>query len=228
MSITASEGAPPIRVAELDVSYVRGRWATRVVTGFDLTLGEGETVAIVGESGSGKSTIAAAIGGLLPENGLVDEGRIEIFGEDVTRLDARGWRHLRGSTIGYVPQDPLSSLDPLQRVGDQVADAVRQHREGSKAQAAQDAVELLRRVGIHRPEERARAYPHQLSGGQLQRILIAIAIAGGPRILIADEPTSALDVTVQRTILDLIDELKADLGLSVIFITRSARRDRHR
>lgn len=222
MSIRTSStigSATPLRVRGLDVSYIRGRWATRVVTGFELTLEEGETVAIVGESGSGKSTVAAAIGGLLPQNGVIDEGSIEIFGEDVSRFDARRWRRLRGSTIGYVPQDPLSSLDPLQRVGDQVADAVRQHTQVSKAQALQQAVELLSRVGIHDPAERARAYPHQLSGGQLQRILIAIAIAGEPRILIADEPTSALDVTVQRTILDLIDDLKHELGLSVIFIT---------
>ncbi|MGV2984904.1 dipeptide ABC transporter ATP-binding protein [Microbacterium sp. AGC85] len=218
MSIESSTSIP-LRVRGLDVSYVRGRWATRVVTGFELTLAEGETVAIVGESGSGKSTVAAAVGGLLPQNGLIDDGVIEIFGEDVAGFDIRRWRRLRGSTIGYVPQDPLSSLDPLQRVGDQVADAVRQHRRVSKAQALQDAVDLLSRVGIHEAAERARAYPHQLSGGQLQRILIAIAIAGRPRILIADEPTSALDVTVQRTILDLIDELKRELGLSVVFIT---------
>lgn len=219
MSDAASTQAPPIRVAGLDISYVRGRWATRVVSDFALTLAHGQTVAIVGESGSGKSTLAAAIGGLLPENGLVDAGSIEIFGEDVVGFDARQWRRLRGSTIGYVPQDPLSSLDPRQRVGEQVADAVRQHHLVSRDEARQRSVGLLRRVGIHRPEERARAYPHQLSGGQLQRVLIAIAIAGDPRILIADEPTSALDVTVQRTILDLINELKQELGLSVVFIT---------
>lgn len=209
----------PLRVGGLDVSYIRGRWATRVVTGFELILEAGQTVAIVGESGSGKSTVATAIGGLLPQNGVIDEGRIEIFGEDVSGFDAKKWRRLRGSTIGYVPQDPLSSLDPLQRVGEQVADAVRRHRSVSKTQARQDAVDLLSRVGIRDPAERARAYPHQLSGGQLQRILIAIAIAGQPRILIADEPTSALDVTVQRTILDLLDDLKRELGLSVVFIT---------
>ncbi|MBO3663577.1 ATP-binding cassette domain-containing protein [Microbacterium stercoris] len=208
-----------VRVDGLDVSYVRGRWATRVVSGFSLELAAGETVAIVGESGSGKTTVAAAISGLLPANGLIDTGSIEIFGQGVSGYDARAWRPLRGAVIGYVPQDPLSSLDPLQRVGDQVADAVRQHRAVTTPEAHEIAVDLLTRVGIREPAERARAFPHQLSGGQLQRILIAIAIAGEPRLLIADEPTSALDVTVQRTILDLIDELKRDLGLSVVLIT---------
>lgn len=219
MSSIGSDRSAPVVVTGLDISYVRGRWATRVVEDFSLALAAGETVAIVGESGSGKSTVAAAIAGLLPENGLVDAGTIEIFGEDVVGFDARRWRPLRGRTIGYVPQDPLSSLDPLQRVGQQVADAIRQHRAVSRAEAWQAAIDLLARVGIHRPAERAMAYPHQLSGGQLQRVLIAIAISGEPRILIADEPTSGLDVTVQRTILDLLDELTRDLGLSVVLIT---------
>lgn len=190
-----------------------------VVQDVGFELHEGRVLAVVGQSGSGKSTIARALQGLLPENGRVTGGRITLSGRDVTHLEQKGWRDVRGSTIGFVPQDPLGSLDPLQRVGDQIAEVLTVHGIARRAAARRRAVELLDRVGIVEPHRRVDDYPHQLSGGQLQRVLIAIAIAGDPRLLIADEPTSALDVTVQQRILQLLDELRAERGLGVVFIT---------
>ncbi len=190
-----------------------------VVHGVSLRLEPATTLALVGQSGSGKSTIAHAVAGLLPAAGVVTGGGIRVEGHDVTRLRPREWRALRGSTIGFVPQDPLSSLDPLQRIGRQLGAVLRLHRGLSRAEAPAEVVRLLDRVGIREPERKLRAYPHELSGGQLQRVLIAGAIAGDPSVLIADEPTSALDVTVQRRILDLLGELQDDLGLSILLIT---------
>ncbi|MCV7289450.1 ABC transporter ATP-binding protein [Mycolicibacterium wolinskyi] len=190
-----------------------------VVHDVSLDVGAGQVVALVGQSGSGKSTIARAVQGLLPDNGRVAAGEIRIGDQDVTALSQRKWRELRGTTIGFVPQDPLGSLDPLKRVGDQIAEVLTVHRIADRRRAQTRAVELLERVGIPQPQRRARHYPHQLSGGQLQRVLIAIAIAGEPRLLIADEPTSALDVTVQQRILELLDELRRERRLGVLFIT---------
>lgn len=190
-----------------------------VVRDVSFDVGAGEVVALVGQSGSGKSTIARAVQGLLPANGRVTAGDILVERRVVTPLSQRRWRELRGSTIGFVPQDPLGSLDPLKPVGDQIAEVLRVHRIAGRAGARRRAVELLEHVGIADASRRAGDYPHQLSGGQLQRVLIAIAIAGEPRLLIADEPTSALDVTVQRRILQLLDELRVEHGLGVLFIT---------
>lgn len=206
-----------LSVSGLTVQY---RPALRQVVGdvsFDVAAGE--VVALVGQSGSGKSTIARAVQGLLPGNGRVSGGDIRIEGHVVTRLSQRRWRELRGSTVGFVPQDPLGSLDPLKPVGGQVAEVLRVHRIAGRSDARRRAVELLDHVGIADAGRRAGDYPHQLSGGQLQRVLIAIAIAGAPRLLIADEPTSALDVTVQQRILRLLDELRVEHGLGVLFIT---------
>jgi peptide/nickel transport system ATP-binding protein len=190
-----------------------------VVRDVSFDVRSGKVLAVVGQSGSGKSTIARALQGLLPDNGHVTGGRIELHGRDVTHLSQRDWRELRGATIGFVPQDPLGSLDPLQRIGDQIAEVLTVHRILDRRIARERAIELLDRVGIPEPQRRARDYPYQLSGGQLQRVLIAIAIAGDPELLIADEPTSALDVTVQQRILELLDELRAERGLGVVFIT---------
>ncbi len=201
----------------LSIEY--GAPGRRVVDDVSFDVGAGEVVALVGQSGSGKSTIARAAQGLLPAGGRVTAGDIFIDGRAVTRHSQRQWRELRGSTIGFVPQDPLGSLDPLKPVGDQIAEVLRLHRLADRAGARRRAVELLDHVGIADAGRRAADYPHQLSGGQLQRVLIAIAIAGGPRLLIADEPTSALDVTVQRRILQLLDELRAEHRLGVLFIT---------
>ncbi|QTV79143.1 ABC transporter ATP-binding protein [Microbacterium sp. NIBRBAC000506063] len=202
----------------LSVSYRRGRTASQVVDDVTLSVPHGETIALVGQSGSGKSTIALSAAGLLPANGAITAGSIEFASRDVTRFGDREWRLLRGHEIGFVPQDPLSSLDPLQSIGSRLRAELR--RLGvPRAERTAQAIDLLERVGIVDAAQKLARYPHELSGGQLQRALIAIAISGRPRLLIADEPTSALDVTVQSTILDLIDDLRRDLGLSVLFIT---------
>ncbi|MGW5381275.1 dipeptide ABC transporter ATP-binding protein [Nocardia sp. NPDC003963] len=212
---------PLLAVSHLSVDYgTAGSHRERpVVSDISFGIDRGEVVAVVGQSGSGKSTIARAILGLLPDGGRVVGGSVRLDGRDITGLDSRGWRDIRGSAIGFVPQDPLGSLDPLERVGDQIAEVLLTHGLAEPRTARRRAVELLDRVGIAEAGKRARDYPHQLSGGQQQRVLIAIAIAGDPDLLIADEPTSALDVTVQQRILDLLDDLRRERGLGVVFIT---------
>lgn len=197
----------------------RGRGTTAVVKDVSLTLHAGQTLALVGQSGSGKSTLAAAAVGLLPGNGRVLDGDITVGGESVLGFREKDWRALRGEVVGYIPQDPLSSLDPVQRIGARLVNEIRLHRRVGRNEATDLAQGLLERVGIRDPRAALASYPHELSGGQLQRILIGLAISGNPSLLIADEPTSALDVTVQRTILDLLDELKQQLSLSVLLIT---------
>jgi peptide/nickel transport system ATP-binding protein len=218
--VAEHDNTPLLEVTDLRISYRTGRADAEVVHGVTFALARGETLALVGQSGSGKTTIARAVSGLLPDAGLVTGGTVVLNGTDVTGFRRRDWRPLRGTTIGYVPQDPLSSLDPLQRIGGQLAEAIRVGRPGiQRAEVRARAVALLDRVGIPDPDARIASYPHELSGGQLQRVLIAIAIAADPAFLIADEPTSALDVTVQKRILDLIDELRTERGLGVLFIT---------
>lgn len=214
-----SSAAPALSINGLSVAYGRESAAVEVLHQANLSLERGSTLALVGQSGSGKSTLALAAAGLLPANGRITGGTVHMGGQDVTGFSQRQWRRLRGTEVGYVPQDPLSSLDPLQTIGRQVGQALRLNSSiaAEKIQAASAA--LLERTGIHDAERRLRSYPHELSGGQLQRVLIAQAIAGRPQLLIADEPTSALDVTVQKTILDLLAELQSDLGLAILFIT---------
>ncbi|WP_297833607.1 ABC transporter ATP-binding protein, partial [Pseudomonas sp.] len=183
------------------------------------TLGRGETVAIVGESGSGKSTIANALLGLLPGNALIQSGCLRLDGNDVTHASERQWQRLRGATVGLVPQDPMVGLNPTLRIGQQIGEALIQAQGRRYPGVDAHVLELLEHVGLDLPLLRARQYPHELSGGMRQRVLIAIALAGNPRLIIADEPTSALDVTVQRKILDHLQGLVAERGISLLIIT---------
>ncbi len=211
--------APAIAVEDLGIGYAHRGRIVPTVAEVSFTVPAGATTALVGESGSGKTTIASAISGLLADNARWLTGGVSLLGTDVSGLSERGWRHVRGRVLGYVPQDPLGSLDPLQTVGGHVADSVRQVHGGTEREALGRARELLRTVHIADVDRKLRAHPHELSGGQLQRVLIAGALAGDPSVLIADEPTSALDVTVQKRVLDLLEELREELELSVLLIT---------
>lgn len=188
-----------------------------VVRGVDLRVSRGQTVAVVGESGSGKSTTAAAILGLLSPGGRITGGRITFDGTDITSAGRRLMRSIRGREIGYVPQDPMTNLNPVWKVGFQVREALRVNTDGRDARRR--AVQLLADAGMPDPAKQAGRYPHQLSGGMCQRALIAIGLAGRPRLLIADEPTSALDVTVQRQVLDHLQRLTDELGTALLLIT---------
>jgi peptide/nickel transport system ATP-binding protein len=205
--------SPLLSITGLEVRFGDHAPAVRRV---DLAVRSGQTVAVVGESGSGKSTTAAAILGLLPPGGRVTAGRIAFDGIDIVSAGRRRLRSIRGVGIGYVPQDPLSNLNPVWKVGFQIREAL---RANNISDARQQAVRLLAEVGMPDPEARAGQYPHQLSGGMCQRALIAIGLAGRPRLLIADEPTSALDVTVQRQVLDHLQQLTRQLGTAVLLIT---------
>jgi len=191
----------------------------RVVDGVSLTLARGETLGVVGESGSGKSMTALSLLRLVPEPGRIVEGRITLDGQNLLALPEKAMRNVRGGRIAMIFQDPMTSLNPVFTVGEQIAEAVRVHR-GLKGKAAKnEAIEALRRVQIALPERRIRQYPHELSGGMRQRVMIAMALACEPDVLLADEPTTALDVTVQAQILALIARLGRETGMAVLLIT---------
>ncbi|CAI1532377.1 dipeptide ABC transporter ATP-binding protein [Serratia plymuthica] len=223
MSIqTALQRAAATPVLELDkvsIAYQEAAGSRRVVHDVSFSIQPGEVVALVGESGSGKTTTAQAIIGLLTENGRLEQGAIRLNGTDIAHWSSRRLDAVRGAQISLIPQDPSSSLNPVKTIGEQVAEIVNIHRRLPRKQVQQRVVELLTRVGLTHPELRARQYPHELSGGMKQRVLIAIAIALQPALIIADEPTSALDVTVQKRILDLIDELRQEFGTAVLLVT---------
>ena len=191
-----------------------------IVDRVSLSVSEGESLALVGESGSGKTLLALAVMGLLPEPQVtVREGRIEWKGADLLALSASARRKVAGREIAMIFQEPTTSLNPVMRIGEQIVEMIRAHEAVSRRAASARATELLRSVQIPEPAARLRAYPHQLSGGQRQRVMIAIALACGPRLLIADEPTTALDVTVQAQVLGLLRERQASLNMALLFIT---------
>jgi len=210
---------PVLSVENLTLSYQQANGWRRVVDGVSFTVGAGEVVALVGESGSGKTTIAQSIIGLLPENGRIDGGVISLSGTDIAHWSGRRLDAIRGKSLSLVPQDPGTSLNPVLTIGAQVGEILQLHGVKDRRVRNQRVIELLTRVGLSEPTLRFNQYPHELSGGMKQRVLIAIAIALKPALIIADEPTSALDVTVQHRILDLIDELRAEFGTSVLLVT---------
>jgi peptide/nickel transport system ATP-binding protein len=209
-----------LRINDLTVEFATESGTVPAVRGVSLSVRAGETLALVGESGSGKSTIALAAMGLLSGNATA-HGTIDVSGINVVGSTEPSLREIRGKDVAMVFQEPSTALNPLMRVGEQVAEAVRNHRPMSAKDAAVIAVELLRKVGIPDPAQRARSFPFQLSGGQRQRIVIAMAIANEPRLLIADEPTTALDVTVQAEILDLLRTLATETGTGVLLVTHN-------
>ncbi|MFF4760833.1 dipeptide ABC transporter ATP-binding protein [Streptomyces sp. NPDC001292] len=216
---TAASG-PILELDDLGVVFTTETGDVPAVKGVSLQVRPGETLALVGESGSGKSTIALAAMGLLAQNARTT-GSAVIAGTQIVGVSENGLAALRGKTASMVFQEPATALDPLTRIGKQITEVIRNHREVSAKDAAAEAVELLRRVGIPEPEKRARAYPFQLSGGQRQRVVIAMAIANEPGLLIADEPTTALDVTVQAEILDLLRRLAVETGTGVLLVTHN-------
>ena len=215
-----SNDQPLLQMSKVDIAFGSKKKPIDTVFGVDLEIWPGETVAIVGESGSGKSTTAQAIIGLLPGGGHVTSGTITFDGEDITNLSNKEMTKIRGAKIGLVPQDPMSNLNPVWKVGFQIKESLKANNvtNGSK-EAQQRAIELLEEAGLPNAEKRVDQYPHEYSGGMRQRALIAIGLSARPKLLIADEPTSALDVTVQQQILDHLENLTEELGTAVLLIT---------
>ena len=212
--------APLLTVDNLSISFPGERGRVRVVDRVGLSIAAGETLALVGESGCGKSMTALAIMRLVPKPGRIEPGsRIQFEGRDLITLPVPEMRAVRGARIGMIFQEPMTSLNPVYSVGDQIVEAIELH-QGVRGRAAWDqAVDVLRQVGVPDPEQRVREYPHQLSGGMRQRAMIAMALSCDPELLIADEPTTALDVTIQAQILELLKKLQSDQGLSILLIT---------
>ncbi|WP_194892756.1 ABC transporter ATP-binding protein [Catenulispora pinisilvae] len=208
-----------LEVENLHTQIKLKKSTVQAVDGISFTVEAGETIGIVGESGSGKTMTAMSIMRLLPNGGSSPEGSIFLDGRDLLQLDDEQMAKIRGNDIGMIFQDPMTSLNPTMTIGKQIAESVRIHRGASKAEGLERAIEVLSLVGMPSPQQRARDYPHQLSGGMRQRAMIAIALANEPKLLIADEPTTALDVTVQKQILELIDGLRERLGMAVILVT---------
>jgi peptide/nickel transport system ATP-binding protein len=213
------EQTPLLTVQDLRLHYATPRGPVEALRGTDVHILPGESVALVGESGSGKSTLAHALIGLLPDSAQVAGGTIHYRDTEITHWQDHQMRHLRGSKIGLIPQDPTVSLNPVHTIGQQLVEAIRANRKISKAAAQTTALELLDQAGLDRPAARFRQYPHQLSGGMRQRVLISLAIAGEPELLIADEPTSALDATVQKHILDHLQHLAQTRGIALLLVT---------
>jgi peptide/nickel transport system ATP-binding protein len=211
---------PLLEIKDLRTSFFSDGRVLRAVDGVSLTIDAGETIALVGESGCGKSVTALSILGLVPSPpGRIVGGEILLEGRDLLRLDARSLRDVRGNRIGMIFQEPMTSLNPVLTVGNQIVEAIQQHRAVGRKAARRGAAELLDLVGLSDPHRLLDEYPHRLSGGMRQRVMIAMALSCEPGLLIADEPTTALDVTTQAQILDLLGALQKRLGMAMLFIT---------
>ncbi|MGX7348428.1 ABC transporter ATP-binding protein [Aerococcus vaginalis] len=208
-----------LEVKDLEIGFDTFSGEVQAIRGVSFDLKKGETLAIVGESGSGKSVTTRSIIKLLASNANYNNGQILFHGDDLLKKSEKEMQDIRGNNISMIFQDPMTSLNPVMRIGDQIAEPIRIHQNVSKKAARERALELLKAVGMPNAEKRMRDYPHQFSGGQRQRIVIAIAMASEPEILIADEPTTALDVTIQAKILDMMNQLKEEKESSIIFIT---------
>jgi oligopeptide/dipeptide ABC transporter ATP-binding protein len=211
--------APLLEINNLK-TYIRQRQSeVHAVDGVSLSIEAGETLGLVGESGCGKTMTGMSIMHLLPNGGYIAAGSIRLGDRELVGLGEKEMRHVRGNDVAVIFQDPMTSLNPTMQIGDQIAESVRIHRHASKRDALQRAEEVLGLVGMPRPKERLKDYPHQLSGGLRQRVMIAMALSCEPKLLIADEPTTALDVTIQLQILELLYELKQRLHMAVLLIT---------
>ena len=208
-----------LSVRNLCTDFPVKRGIVHAVEDVSFDVDAGEILAIVGESGSGKSVTSLSVMGLLAEPGHVAGGSMEFEGKDLVHLSERDYRALRGNDMAMIFQEPMTSLNPVYRVGKQIVEAIRTHENVSKKEARERAIDMLRKVGIPSPEKRIDDYPHQMSGGMRQRVMIAMALSCNPKLLIADEPTTALDVTIQAQILDLLRRLRDDTGMAVLLIT---------
>jgi oligopeptide/dipeptide ABC transporter ATP-binding protein len=217
--LEAAAAAPLLAVEDLHVTVRVAGADMFAVEGVSFSVGAGETLGIVGESGSGKSLTARAVMGLLPRNARIARGAIRFAGVDLATLPDRRLRQRRGTDLAMIFQDPLRALDPTMRIGAQIAESIGAHRRIGRPEARRAALELLEAVRIPAASGRLDDYPHQLSGGMRQRVMIAIALAGRPRLLIADEPTTALDVTTQAEILELLQQLQSEFGMAIVLIT---------
>ncbi|MET0971464.1 MAG: ABC transporter ATP-binding protein [Tardiphaga sp.] len=208
-----------LAIRDLVTAFPTRNGEVKPVDGVSLTVERGRTLGIVGESGSGKSMLSLSIMGLIPPSGRITSGTVVLEGTDLTQLSHSAMRDIRGNRVAMIFQEPMTSLNPVHTIGFQIIEALRAHRKLSSKEARAEAIEALRKVRMPAPEQRIDEYPHQLSGGMRQRVMIAMALACRPALLIADEPTTALDVTIQAQILDLLKELQAETGMAIILIT---------
>jgi oligopeptide/dipeptide ABC transporter, ATP-binding protein, C-terminal domain len=215
----SSNAQPLLAVRDLKTYFHTENGVTRSVDGVSFEIKPGEVLGIVGESGSGKSVTSFSVMGLIGEPGRIEGGQLLFEGQDLTKLSKREMRNIQGNSIAMIFQEPMTSLNPLLKVGFQIAENIALHQKTDKKTAKARSIEMLRKVGIPRPEAVAKSYPHELSGGMRQRVMIAIALSCNPKLLIADEPTTALDVTIQAQILRLMMELRAELNTSIMIIT---------
>ncbi len=210
---------PVLSVEQLNVSVQTANGWCPIVRDLSIEVAAGETLCLVGESGCGKSLTALAIMRLLPRGARIDGGRIRLGGVDLAALDEPALRNMRGRDLAMIFQEPMTSLNPVMTIGEQITEGVQRHESVSSAAARARALDLFNKVRIPDPQRRLAAYPHQLSGGMRQRVMIAMALACRPKLLLADEPTTALDVTIQAQILEMMAELRAEIGTAIVFIT---------